>query len=92
MGELLFLFSFRWKEEMEEALAKERTGRERNPDFFFSRWSPCLRKDAEKIRFVWINVYGIPLHAWSTQVFRAIGNAVGSFRRFGFRNRRWENI
>ena len=45
------------------------------------RWSPLFDSETEKIGVgpVWIRLLGLPLQYWSEDIFRRIGNSLGTY-------------
>ena len=45
------------------------------------RWDPKVgcSQNGERVKDVWVRVVGLPLHFWSWEVFRKIGDCCGGF-------------
>ncbi|RVX01039.1 hypothetical protein CK203_022861 [Vitis vinifera] len=61
--------------------AYERSRRFKDRDFLLQRWGPevgCTWKESFA-KEVWVRVVGLPLHLWSREVFKSIGECCGGF-------------
>ncbi|RVX16300.1 hypothetical protein CK203_014320 [Vitis vinifera] len=50
-------------------------------EFFLQKWGPevgCCRNGSH-LKDVWVKVVGLPLHLWSREVFKSIGERCGGF-------------
>ena len=74
---MLFEFEKVW--EAERVLAR---GRRVQENFLcLEKWNPkmgCFRKDCHASE-AWVRVLGLPLHLWSREVFKKIGDGCGVF-------------
>ena len=80
LGSGLFLVEFEVAEEAERVL---RRGIQRFEDklFHLERWGPevgCFRVRVH-INQCWVRVVGLPIHFWSQEVFRKLGDSYGGF-------------
>lgn len=48
------------------------------------RWTPLFNPETEQIRVgpIWIRLPGLPLQYWSEDIFRRIGNSLGTFMEY----------
>ena len=80
LGRGLLLFDFELPSEAERVLAKGLRNIKEN-FIILDKWNPevgCLCKDFIANE-VWVRVVGLPLHLWSTEVFKRIGDWCGGF-------------
>ena len=80
LGRGLLLFDFELPSEAKRVLAKGLRNIKENV-IILDRWNPevgCLCKDSIANE-VWVRVVGFPLHLWSTEVFKRIGDGCGGF-------------
>nr|DAD39734.1 TPA_asm: hypothetical protein HUJ06_014057 [Nelumbo nucifera] len=59
-----------------------------------SRWSSLGCSDRQAIGYGhwWVRVFGVPLHAWCTAVFKEIGDAAGGFIEADPSNLSWSKL
>ena len=53
-------------------------------EFLLQKWGPevgCFRNGSHA-KEVWVKVVGLPLHLWSREVFKSIGESCGGFIAF----------
>lgn len=45
------------------------------------RWSPLFDPNTEQLRVgpIWVRLPSLPLHFWSEDIFRRIGNSIGTY-------------
>ena len=80
LGRGLLLFDFELPSEAKRVLAKGLRNIKENV-IILDRWNPevgCLCKDSIANE-VWVRVVGFPLHLWSTEVIKSIGDGCGGF-------------
>ena len=80
LGGALVLFEFQNKWEADMVLLRgSRCFKDR--EFLLQRWGPavgCTWKESHA-KEVWVRVVGLPLHLWSREVFKRIGDCCGGF-------------
>ena len=80
LGGALALFEFENKVEADLVLLRgSRFFKER--EFLLQKWGPkvgCFRNGSHA-KEVWVKVVGLPLHIWSREVFKSIGERCGGF-------------
>ena len=80
MGGPFMLLEFEDEEEVERAL-KRGMRRFKDKVMLLERWSEeagCL-KVGNQAEEVWVRVVGLPLHCWSEEMFKRIGDCCGGF-------------
>ncbi|WJZ80732.1 hypothetical protein VitviT2T_000628 [Vitis vinifera] len=80
LGRGLLLFEFESSWEAERVLARGARNIKENV-IVLNRWNPevgCLCKDSSA-KEVWVRVVGLPLHLWSPEIFKRIGDGCGGF-------------
>ena len=80
LGGALVLFEFQNKWEADMVLLRG-SRRFRDRDFLLQRWGSevgCTWKESFA-KEVWVRVVGLPLHLWSREVFKSIGECCGGF-------------
>ena len=80
LGGALMLFEFENKCEVDMVLLRE-SKRFKNKEFLLQRWGPemgCTWKKSHA-KEAWVRVVGLPLHLWSREVFKRIGECCGGF-------------
>ena len=80
LGGALVLFEFQNKWEADMVLFRG-SRRFKDRDFLLQRWDPevgCTWKES-LAKEVWVRVVGLPLHLWSREVFKRIGECCGGF-------------
>ena len=80
LGGALVLFEFQNKWEADMVLLRG-SRRFKDRDFLLQRWGPevgCTWKESFA-KEVWVRVVGLPLHLWSREVFKSIGECCGEF-------------
>ena len=80
LGGALVLFEFQNKWEADMVLLRG-SRRCKDRDFLLQRWGPvvgCTWKESHA-KEVWVRVIGLPLHLWSREVFKRIGDCCGGF-------------
>ncbi|RVW39325.1 hypothetical protein CK203_102511 [Vitis vinifera] len=80
LGGALVLFEFQNKWEADMVLLRG-SRRCKDRDFLLQRWGPvvgCTWKESHA-KEVWVRVVGLPLHLWSREVFKRIGDCCGGF-------------
>lgn len=78
MGEPFFLLEFEDEGEAERVLNRG-TRRFKDRLLHLERWNEeagCLR-DGNQTKEVWVRVVGLPLHCWSEEMFKSIGDCCG---------------
>ena len=67
--------------------------------FRSDRWDPKVgcSQNGERAESVWVRVVGLPLHFWSQEAFRKIGDCCGGFvavdvNTANFKELRWARI
>ena len=76
----LLLFEFESLSETERVLAREKRILKENV-LQLTRWNPevgCFRQGAD-FKEAWVRVVGLPLHMWSREGFKKIGDGCGGF-------------
>ena len=80
LGRGFLLFEFESSREAERVLVRGVRNIKENV-IVLNRWNPevgCLCKDSSA-KEVWVRVVGLPLHLWSTKIFKRIGDGCGGF-------------
>lgn len=80
LGRVIMLFDFEQAQEAERVLARGIRNIKENW-LFLDRWNPevgCSLKDSFAAES-WVRVVGLPLHLWSFEVFKNIGDGCGGF-------------
>ena len=80
LGGALVLFEFQHKWEADMVLLRG-SSRFKDREFILQRWGPavgCTWKE-NHAKEVWVRVVGLPLHLWSREVFKRIGDCCGGF-------------
>ena len=80
LGGALVLFEFEDKVEADWVLLRGSRSLQRR-EFFLQKWGPevgCCRNGSYP-KEVWVKVVGLPLHLWSREVFKSIGERCGGF-------------
>ena len=80
IGRGFLLFDFESSSEAERVLVRGLRNIKENV-IILDRWNlevGCLCKDSSANE-VWVRVIGLPLHLWSTEVFKRIGDGCGGF-------------
>lgn len=80
LGGPFFLLEFEDEEEAERVL-KRGTRRFKDKMLYLERWSEetgCLQVGSQA-KEVWVRVVGLPLHYWSGEMFKRIGDCCGGF-------------
>ena len=80
LGGALVLFEFEDKVDAEWVLLRGSRRLQRR-EFFLQKWGPevgCCRNGSHP-KDVWVKVVGLPLHLWSREVFKSIGERCGGF-------------
>ena len=80
LGGALVLFEFQNKWEADMVLLRA-SSRFKDREFLLQRWGPavgCTWKESHA-KEVWVRVVGLPLHLWSREVFKRIGDCCGGF-------------
>ncbi|WJZ85422.1 hypothetical protein VitviT2T_004961 [Vitis vinifera] len=80
LGGALVLFEFQYKWEADMVLLRG-SSRFKDREFILQRWGPavgCTWKESHA-KEVWVRVVGLPLHLWSREVFKRIGDCCGGF-------------
>ena len=80
LGGALVLFEFQNKWEADMVLLRG-SRRFKNREFILQMWGPemgCTWKESHT-KEVWVKVEGLPLHLWSREVFKRIGECCGGF-------------
>ena len=80
LGRGLLLFEFELPSKAERVLARGKRSIKEN-FLILERWNPkvgCLCKDSFANE-AWVRVVGLPLHLWSREVFKRIGDGCGGF-------------
>ena len=80
LGRGLLLFEFESSREAERVLARGARNIKENV-IVLNRWNPevgCLCKDSSA-KEIWVRVVGLPLHLWSPEIFKRIGDGCGGF-------------
>ena len=75
---MLFEFQNKWEADM---VLLRGSRRFKDRDFLLQRWGPvvgCTWKESFA-KEVWVRVVGLPLHLWSREVFKRIGDCCGGF-------------
>ena len=76
----LLLFEFESLSETERVLSREKRILKENV-LQLTRWNPevgCFRQGAD-FKEAWVRVVGLPLHMWSREGFKKIGDGCGGF-------------
>ncbi|RVW15898.1 hypothetical protein CK203_073126 [Vitis vinifera] len=80
LGDSLLLIEFETKEEAEKVLLR---GHRWFKESFLNleRWDPKVgcSHNGERDKSIWVRVVGMPLHFWSQEILRKIGDACGGF-------------
>ena len=80
LGGSLLLIEFETKEEAEKVLLR---GHRWFKESFLNleRWDPKVEcsHNGERDKSIWVRVVGMPLHFWSQEILRKIGDACGGF-------------
>ncbi|RVW54460.1 hypothetical protein CK203_068313 [Vitis vinifera] len=80
LGGALVLFEIQNKWEADMVLLRG-SRRFKDREFLLQRWGPivgCTWKESHA-KEVWVRVVGLPLHLWSREVFKHIGDCCGGF-------------
>nr|CAN79200.1 hypothetical protein VITISV_034334 [Vitis vinifera] len=80
LGGALVLFEFEDKVEADWVLLRGSRSLQMR-EFFLQKWGPevgCCRNGSHP-KDVWVKVVGLPLHLWSREVFKSIGERCGGF-------------
>ena len=80
LGRRLLLFEFELPSEVERVLARDKRSIKEN-FLILDRWNievGCLCKDSYA-KEAWVRMVGFPLHLWSWEVFKKIGDGCGGF-------------
>ena len=75
---MLFEFQHKWEADM---VLLRGSSRFKDREFILQRWGPavgCTWKESHA-KEVWVRVVGLPLHLWSREVFKRIGDCCGGF-------------
>lgn len=81
MERYLVLFDFDSKEEAERVLQRG-SHQYKEQLLFLKRWGPkvgCI-SNMEEVKEIWVRLVGLPLHLWSKEVLKRIGDRCGGFR------------
>ena len=80
MGGLCFLIMFELKAEANNVLQRG-FRRFKESVIHLERWDPSVgcSQSREQVKEVWVRVMGLPLHLWSREVFKKIGDCCGGF-------------
>ena len=75
---MLFEFENKWEVDM---VLLRGSRRFKNKEFILQRWGPevgCTWKESHA-KEVWVRIVGLPIHLWSREVFKRIGECCGGF-------------
>ena len=78
LGGALVLFEFQNKWEADMVLLRG-SRRIKDREFILQRWGPVVGCTWKESQEVWVRVVGLPLHLWSRDVFKSIGDYCGGF-------------
>ncbi|RVX04636.1 UDP-glucose:glycoprotein glucosyltransferase [Vitis vinifera] len=78
VGGALVLFEFQNKWEADMVLLRG-SRRIKDREFILQRWGPVVGCTWKESQEVWVRVVGLPLHLWSRDVFKSIGDYCGGF-------------
>lgn len=77
MDHNLFLFEFPSRQEATRIMAGDWFGSGRHLSLDW--WSLSSTGKAAISKNIWVKVFGVPLHAWSLETFKLIGDKCGGF-------------
>ncbi|RVW34955.1 hypothetical protein CK203_098268 [Vitis vinifera] len=80
LGRGIMLFEFKQAQEAERVLARGKRSIKENW-LILDKWNPevgCSFKNSIAVE-TWVRVVGLPLHLWSLEVFKSIGDGCGGF-------------
>ena len=80
LGRGILMFDFELAQEAERVLARGKRSIKENC-LIWDRWNPevgCSCKISNAVE-AWVSVVGLPLHFWSLEVFKRIGDGCGGF-------------
>ena len=80
LGRGIMLFEFEQAQEAERVLARGKRSIKENW-LILDKWNPevgCSFKNSIAVE-TWVRVVGLPLHLWSLEVFKSIGEGCGGF-------------
>ena len=73
---VLFVFQNKWEADMVLLRGSRRI---KDRKFLLQRWGPVVGCTWKESQEVWVRVVGLPLHLWSREVFKSIGDCCGGF-------------